>query len=193
MVKSGWEGDKNCVCSHGCGSTCACESMCVCGVCLAYMYASMWRQVNLRCLSSCLLRRGLSLTWNRRLAREWEGSLCLHLVKVGAKSMYFHTWLFKCGFWGSNPDPCVCTASTLSTQQAPRPTRNPLRQNPPLPSELNSFAISHDLYHGPSPALKQWDCLDALYLINGLTPPKLWAKSTFLLYKAIVLCNLLHG
>lgn len=91
----------------------------------------------------------------------------------GAKRVYFHTWLFKCGFWGSNPDPPVCTASTLSTEPAPWPARNPLCQNPPLPSEVNSFAISHDLYRGPSTALKQWDCLDALDLINGLKPAKL--------------------
>lgn len=91
----------------------------------------------------------------------------------GAKRVYFHTWLFKCGFWGSNPDPLVCTASTLSTEPAPWPARNLLCQNPPLPSEVNSFTISHDLYRGPSTALKQWDSLDALDLINGLKPAKL--------------------
>lgn len=91
----------------------------------------------------------------------------------GAKSVYFHIWLFKCGFWGSNPDPRVCTASTLSTEPAPQPAWNPLCQNPPLPLEVNSFAISHDPYRGPSTALKQWDSLDALYLINGLKPAKL--------------------
>jgi hypothetical protein len=87
---------------------CVCVCVCVCSCCFSgavYLF----------------LGQSLSLAWNSRSHPDWQTSkpqwsafLCFPSMEF--KSTCCHTWLFKSGFWGSNPGPSACKTNTLLTE-----------------------------------------------------------------------------
>lgn len=110
-----------CVCICLCVFKCVCRGArkstqaCVCGPEVRLWYCSSGI-VHFR-----FLRQGPSLTWNSlkqtRLARDAQETVFISLPSAGIRSASCHTWLVKCGFWGSNSYSYAYKASVSPTGQ----------------------------------------------------------------------------